>query len=123
MQSVLPSATPPRPLPGASSPKAALGGQPVSNGSRGTTVIPGVDQFASLSTAAGKAKSVQFGTGGKAVGFFAGGIASGLILWPLSLVTGLFGLIIHPLLPVAALMGVAPIGLAIWGAVSGAKSK
>lgn len=123
MQSVLPSATLPRPLQGVSAPKAAVGGQPVSYGSRGSTVIPGQDQFASLSTAAGKAKSVQFGGGGKAAVFGGGGLASGLILWPLSLVTGLFGLIIHPLLPVAALMGVAPIGLSIWGAISGWKSK
>lgn len=122
MQSVLPAVTP-RLLPDASVPKAAVGGQPVSYGSRGPTALTGVDQFASLSTAAGKATPVQFGGGGKAAVFGMGGLASGLVLWPLSLVTGLFGLIIHPLLPIAALMGVAPIGLAIWGAVSGAKSK
>lgn len=81
------------------------------------------DRFTGLPTSAVQSKSVQFGGAGKAVGFGLGGLASGAILWPLSLVTGFFGLFIHPLLPVAALMGVAPIGLAIWGAVAGAKSK
>ncbi|WP_303674211.1 hypothetical protein [Vampirovibrio chlorellavorus] len=83
----------------------------------------GDDQFTRLPAPNARTKPVQFGGGGKAMAFGTGGLATGVLLWPLSLVVGLFGLIIHPLLPIAALMGVAPIGLSIWGAISGWKSK
>lgn len=122
MLSVLPNSIPPG-LPGSSLTKASFGAQsPVLPVSQRPSVA-GADQFTGLSTQTAQGKPVQFGGAGKAVGFFAGGLASGIILWPLSIFVGLLGIAIHPLLPVAALMGVAPIGLSIWGAVSGAKSK
>lgn len=122
MLSVLPS-TIPRPLSGSSLPRPVGGAQPSFGLLSRNTTPSGDDLFNRSPALTSRTKPVQFGGGGKAMAFGTGGLASGILLWPLSLVVGLFGLIIHPLLPIAALMGVAPIGLSIWGAISGWKSK
>ncbi len=122
MLSVLPS-SPPQSLPGSSPAKASFGAQPLYAPVSQRPAIASTDQFTGLSAQAVKGKPVQFAGGLKAAAFGVGGLASGVILWPLSIAVGLLGIFIHPLLPVAALMGVAPIGLSIWGTVSGAKSK
>jgi hypothetical protein len=59
---------------------------------------------------------------GAAAGGIGGFAAGAAICWPLAIGAGLLGLLIHPLLPIAGLLGLAPFATAAFGAWMGSGS-
>lgn len=114
----------PQPLSNLRVNKAALSGSSIEKPLEGQTAV----RFQGVPSS--KSQTIRFGGFGegflkalKGFGLGSLGLASGVLLWPLSIAAGLLGIIFHPLLPISLLLGLAPFGLAIWGGVSGAKSK